>query len=237
MKKILIVLIAIILILPVVGYLSFKGKVPFISDKMLKQVDLGIDENPDIIYSFYDEIGFVDNLKGDSIKSGELVFEGGIDLEHTFTQSEINSWFSAWEQSWTGIPFKNLQVKLNPDGTVEASSLISIKEAESIGKTLGYTDQQIEQAKNYLGYIPDPLPLYAKGKASILEDDVMISMDRFKVANFDVPSSISSPVAALIEDVIEKARFLSDQTTIKSAILTPQGVEFTGRVPASVRIK
>ena len=236
MKKFLL-FIFILFVLLGVGYLTLRGKMPILSDMVLKQVDLGIDESPDVIYGFYDEIQFVDNLKGDTPKSGELVFEGGIDLDHTFTQSEINSWFSAWEESWTGIPFENLQVRLNPDGTVEASSLITIPEAESIGRTLGYTDEQIEKAKSYLEYIPDPLPLYAMGTASITEDDVMIDIDSFKVANFNVPSSLASAIGGVIEDVIERARYLSDETNIKSATVTSEGVKFLGRVPASVSIK
>jgi len=240
MKKFLItfsIVLLIIFVLLGIGYLTFRGKMPILSDMVLKQVDLGIDESPDVIYAFYDDIQFVDNLKGDTPKSGTLVFEGGIDLDHTFTQSEINSWFSAWEKSWTGIPFQNLQVRLNPDGTVEASSLITVSEAESIGRTLGYTDEEIAKAKTYLEYIPDPLPLYAKGTASVTEDDVMIDIDSFKIANFNIPSSLAGAIGGVIEDVIERTRHLSDDTTIKSAIVTAEGVQFVGTVPASVSIQ
>lgn len=237
MKKIILFLLLLILLSVGIGYLTLKGKIPFISERIFKQVDLGINESPEVIYTYYDEIGFVNNLEGDTPQSGELIFEGGIDLDHTFTQQEINSWFSAWEESWTGIPFKNLQVKLNSDGTVEASSLISIQEAESIGKTLGYSQEEIDKAKSYLEYIPDPLPLYAKGTISITQDDVQIDMSNFKVANFNVPSTITSGVAWIVEDVIEKARNMSDETTINSATVTSEGVKFIGRVPASVSIK
>lgn len=236
MKKLLIIILSLISILGIF-YLVIKGKIPIISNIVLKQVDLGVNESSDIIYSYYDQIGFINNLNTDTKQTGELVFEGGIELEHTFTQKEINSWFRAWEESWAGIPFQNLQVRLNPEGAVEASSLISIKEAESIGKTLGYTDEQISKAKTYLKYIPDPLPLYAKGSVSITQDDVSINIQNFKVVNVNVPESLANSMGKIVEDVIERARNLSDSTTIKRAVVTPQGVEFVGTVPASVSIK
>ncbi len=237
MKKFLLILLLLIIGLGVVGYLTIKGKVPVLYNAVFQQVDLGIDESPDIIYAFYEEIGYVDNLKGDTPKSGELVFEGGIDLDHTFTQSEINSWLSAWENSWTGIPFKNLQIRINSDGTVEASSLISLKEAESIGRTLGYSQEDIDKAKDFLKYIPDPLPLYAKGTASIKENQVNLDIQNFKVVGYSLPEGMNSTVEGVIEDIISRARNLSTETDIKSAEVTSEGVKFLGTVPASVSIK
>lgn len=75
MKKFLFILLILFILLGI-GYLTLRGKMPILSDIVLKQVDLGIEESPDIIYGFYDEIQFEDNLKGDTQKSGELVFEG-----------------------------------------------------------------------------------------------------------------------------------------------------------------
>lgn len=237
MKKILLI-IFLVIVLAVTGiYLVLKNNVFSLNIPGMEQIDLGIDESPDIIYAYYEEIGFQNNLEGDTPRSGTLVFEGGIDIEHTFTQKEINSWFSAWENSWTGIPFKNLQIKLNTDGTVEASSLITLKEAEALGRTLGYSQEDIEKAKGYIRYIPDPLPLYATGTASITENDVSIDIDNMKIGNISVPSNISSAIGYVIEDSIEKARTLSDYTNVKEAIVTSEGVRFKGTVPASVNVR
>lgn len=237
MKKILLI-IFLVIVLAVAGiYLVLKNNVLSLNIPGMEQIDLGIDESPDIIYAYYEEIGFQNNLEGDTPRSGTLVFEGGIDIEHTFTQKEINSWFSAWENSWTGIPFKNLQIKLNTDGTVEASSLITLKEAEALGRTLGYSQEDIEKAKGYIRYIPDPLPLYATGTASITENNVSIDIDNMRIGNISVPSNISSAIGYVIEDSIEKARTLSDYTNVKEAIVTSEGVRFKGTVPASVDVR
>jgi hypothetical protein len=220
-----------------VGYLTLKGKIPLLSDKILSQKDLGINESPDEIYAFYDEIGYVDGLKGEEPKSGELLFEGTIDIEHTFTQSEINSWLSAWEQGWADIPFRNLQIKLNSDNTVEASALISVKKAESIGKMLGYSDEEIEKAKEYLGYIPDPLPLYATGTASISNNVPDLNVRDFKVVGISLPQGLIQPVTNVLSDIMERGTNMSGaQTDIQSAEVTEAGVEFVGTVPAKVSI-
>lgn len=237
MKKFLLILLLVIISITAVGYLAIKGKIPIITNAVFKQIDLGIDETPETIYAFYDQIGFVDGLKGDTPKTGDLVFEGSIPLNHTFSQKEINSWISAWEESWTGIPFKNLQIKLYPDGTVEASSLISIKDAEAIGRTLGYTDEEINKAKTFLTFIPDPLPLYAKGTASVTNDVVSMNATDFKVANYTLPQNLTDAVIGVVEDTIERAKTMSDSAAIQSATVTSDGVKFVGTVPASVKIK
>jgi hypothetical protein len=241
MKKFLTILgvfFFLLIIVVGIGYLSIRGKVPFISNKVFSQVDLGIDETPDEIYSYYDEIGYVDGLQGEQPKSGELVFEGTIDINHTFTQSEINSWLSAWEESWADVPFQNMQIKLNPDGTVEASALISVEKAETIGRMLGYTNEEIEEAKKYLGYVPDPLPLYATGRASITNNTVNLNVDDFKVSRLPLPGALINPVTNVISDIVARGTTIGGaQTYIREANVTAEGVEVLGKVPASVSIK
>lgn len=237
MKKALIILLVLI-VLGGLGYFTLTGKIPFLSNLIFKQEDLGVEATTDEIYAFYDEIGYEDGLKGEEPKSGELVFGGEIDIEHTFTQSEINSWLTAWEKSWTGIPFENLQIKIGPDGDVEASSLISVSKAEDIGRSLGYSQEEIEKAKTYLKYIPDPLPLYATGTASISNNDVTLGVESFKVAGVPVPDMLKSQMGGVIEDIMERAIHLEGaQTDIETAEITEDGVEFVGTVPASVSIK
>lgn len=238
MKKALLIVLLLFVIVGGLGYLTLSGKLPFLSNLILKQKDLGIEATTDEIYAFYEEIGYEDNLRGETPKSGELIFEGAIDIEHTFTQSEINSWLTSWEQSWTGIPFENLQIKISPDGTVEASSLISVSKAEDIGRSLGYTQEEIDKAKTYLKYIPDPLPLYATGTASIINNEVNLGVGTFKVAGIGLPDTLKSQMAGVIEDVMERAiHFEGAQTDIKSAKVTEAGVEFIGTVPRKVSIK
>ena len=236
MKK-LIFSVLILAILLGVGYLTFKGRMPVLSEMIYKQVELDVKETPDEMYNYYDEIGYVNNLKGDEPKSGELVFEGGIEIEHTFTQSEINSWIAAWEGEWADLPFKNSQIRINSDGTVEASSLITVSTAESFAKTLGYTDEEISKAKNYIKFMPELLPLYAKGTAAITENNTMVEIQDFKIAGYTVPSTLYSGLSSILESLTERTRKLSDYTDVASAIVTSEGVSFKGTVPASVNVK
>lgn len=237
MKRVLLFFLLLIAVLVGVGYLTLKGKIPVLSNIIFKQVDLGIDESPDTIYSFYDEIGFIDNLKGESAKSGELVFEGSISLEHTFTQQELNSGISAWEESWTGTPFKNMQIKINSDGSIQVSALILTKQAEDIAKTLGYTDEQIGKAKDYLKLVPEYLPIYAQGSLSITNNIVDIDTKSFNIAGVNLPAPLAEEVGSALADVVDKTRRLSDTAYAESAVFTSEGLEFKGTIPASVRIK
>jgi len=237
MKNLLIILFLLILVLVGLGYFAINGKVPALTNVAFKQVDLGVRETPDEIYSLYDEIGYINNLKGDTPKSGTLIFEGGIELDRTFTQSEINSWIAGWEKDWGDLPFQNSQIRINSDGTVEASSSISIPVAESFAMMLGYSQEDINKAKSYLKFIPDSLPLYAKGKAAITENSASYDIQTFKIGGYTIPSSLNSPIANLLENITSRTRELSDYTNVKEAIVTSEGVKFVGTVPAIVSIK
>ena len=237
MKKVLLFLLILIFLIVGVVYLAIRSTIPTLTNATFKQVDLGVRETPDQIYSFYDDIGYVNNLKGNTPKSGELVFEGGIELDHTFTQKEINSWIAGWEKDWSDLPFRNSQIRINSDGTVEASSSISVFVAESFGKMLGYTQEDINKAKSYLPFIPDLLPLYAKGSATITQNSAVYDIQNFKVGGITLPSLLNAPLATLLEDITTRIRNLSDYTNVKEAIVTPEGVKFVGTVPASVSIK
>lgn len=238
MKKFLIILsIFIVLALIVVGLLTVIGKMPGLSSMVYEQVDLGVRESPDIIYDYYEEIGYVNNLKGGEPKSGEVVFDGGIEIEHTFTQQEINSWIAAWESEWSGLPFKTSQLRINPDGTVEASSTLSISDAESFAKTLGYSDEDISKVKSYVKVIPDPLPIYAKGTASIEGNNVAMDVQSFKVGGYTLPSSVSSAIGSVLESIVTRARQLNAETNVERAVVTAEGVDFKGTVPVSVDVR
>jgi hypothetical protein len=237
MKKILLCILILLILIVGAGYLILTSKIPALTNAALKQVDLGVRETPEEIYSFYDDIGYENNLKGNETKSGELVFEGGIELNHTFTQKEINSWICAWEQDWSNLPFQNSQIRINDDGTVEASSSISIPIAESFAKMIGYTQEDINKAKSYLKFIPDPLPLYAKGTAQITENTAKYNIQDFKIGGYTLPSSLNTPLSNLLEDITTRTRDLSDYTDVKTATITSEGVEFVGTVPASVSVR
>jgi hypothetical protein len=63
--------------------------------KLILNYSPAIKETSDEIHAFYNKHGYENNLNADQYKSDELVFEGGIGLEHTFSQSSISSRSSA----------------------------------------------------------------------------------------------------------------------------------------------
>ena len=236
MKKVLIILIAVVAVLGG-GYFLLKDRVPTLSQLIFKQIDLGTSESSDMIYEYLDEIGFVSELKGDEPKSGDLEFTGEIRIEKVFTEQEMNSFASSWKD-WAGSPFTDVQVKIYEDGTAEASASISIQGAENIAKTLGYTDEEISEAKKYLKYVPDPLPMYATGTAYIENNVIEMDLSNMKIAGVNLPGDLPNQVGNVIEDMGEKAiETMAPQTVIESAKVTEEGIDVQGTFPSAVGIK
>lgn len=239
MKKLIIAFVIFILLLLLCscGTVFAIRKIPSITGPFLKQVDLGVEETPEKIYGFYEEIGYENNLKGEEPKTGKLVFEGTLLMEHTFTQQEINSWIAAWEGEWAGLPVRNSQIRINKDGTVEASTTVSLDSVEAFAKSLGYSDTDISNAKSYLKVVPQTLPVYAKGKASIVNNTVDYDIQDIKIGQFPLPSNMYSPVESALEHITTQIKNLSQDTNIEKAVVTPDGVDYKGTVPAKVDIE
>ena len=142
MKKVAIIVLGLLVICCLIFFaigLVIAGKLPGLSDKYLEQKDLGITANPELIYDFYDTVGFEYNLESGQPSTGNLKYSGKLDVNRSFSQAEANAWVAAWGNDWDDMPFRNPQLLINEDGTLEGSAVLSIERAIKFAQQLGYS--------------------------------------------------------------------------------------------------
>ncbi|BAL81227.1 hypothetical protein [Caldisericum exile] len=116
-----------------------------------------------------------------SVKDYKYVWSGKVNVGTTYTQEEITAWLNENRPSY--FAFKNVQVKINNDGTIEAGANVDFKALSNYALT--------EDEKKYVpSFIPDSAPVYAKGVIYVQNNQVHIEPQSVVVGFIPVPSNL-----------------------------------------------
>lgn len=240
MKKAVLIILGLLLVCCLVSCVvifSLAGKVPGISDQLLSQKDLGVSGDPELIYDFYDEIDFKYTIESSQPQEGDLKYSGELAVERAFSQAEANAWISAWEKDWADMPFTNPQFVVNADGSMEGSAMVSIDKAIKFAEELGYSQEQIDEARSRVSFLDDDLPLYVKANGEIVNNELTLDVTELEVAGFGVPSSIASAVESLLSDFYPRIQEQAPTLDIKELKPSEGKMVFKGTIPAKVEIE
>ncbi len=159
MKKILIIGGAILLvIILIIGYTGF---FPAVSDLMgtNKPMDLGVSYSKQDYFNALSKAGFsLDNSAGLGPDT-RIVYEGEKNIDAEFTQEEVSAILSYDHAD--EFPVRDVQVKINNDGTMEASALVKLDDYKGI-------------SLNNAVYVKGKLELSAPNHVSIKEVDKLV---------------------------------------------------------------
>lgn len=234
MKKFAILILALILIL--LAGMTYLGFVPGISKYLVKPVDLGVRIDPTYTKSLEQKINFTNDLPGGVVPSGrEGIFSGSLKVDEQVTSVAATSILAEWKHRSPSLPIRDVQVRFNQDGTAEVSGVLEIGTAISVAKTLGYSDADIEKGKSYAKYVSGDLPFYVKGVAGATANQISISPSSFQLGKVEVPDSIASPAARVVEDVIERRIKQVGGINLDSIKMESGTLHFVGTVPSSIK--
>lgn len=240
MKKIVIVSIAILLvcIACLIIILAYIGLVPGLSDIFMKQKDLGIKSDIKLVENFYTKVGVENNFyQNEQPVEGELVYTGTINLrEEALSSEEVTSILSSW-QKWSPVFIENPQVKIADDGSVELSTIINVSKAKEFAKTLGYSDQEIDKGSKYVKIVNDKIPVYAKGNASMTDNQASFDISNAKIGNFPVPSFMLDEISPVLENALERRISQIPGTDIQKVELKEGKMIISGDIPQKTEIK
>jgi hypothetical protein len=219
------------------GAAAYFGFIPGLSDTFVKRVDLGIENNPQLSLDLREKSGVQFNIPEDEFPiDGEVIYEGEIDIEESLTSEQITSILNTVNSQHSTIPFSNVQIRINEDGTSEASFDLDIETTINEAKKLGYSDEEIEKGKKYLGVLGDSVYIYAKLSFDILNDELTVNPYAFRIQNFNVPSSITQMVADVGSNAIEDRLAQVPGLHIESLKQDGKRLNFSGTIPQSLRL-
>ncbi len=174
---------------------------------------------------------------GDS--SNQYVYKYGtvqsVDIE--FTSAEITSFFNENRPSY--YPLKNVQIKINNDGTIEAVASANVDYFLDNILSGKYSKAQIQSYMPALGILPANINLYLKMDGSVINNKSNVGIKEVTVQGIGIPSNIVNSNEAIgtinegIENVINKYNTKTGSSFNKIAIENGK-IKFQGSVPSSL---
>ena len=158
-------------------------------------------------------------------------YEGKKDLTESFTQEEISARLNY--ARWRYMPVTNTQVKIHDDGTIEFSGTVLMDRLDGFIARVGmgrYSRADVEKGLSYIGLFKVNPPIYAKGKASVTDNEASISVENIQIGKFNVPLvtvHANEVVNAVAQTIISQVNGLNAQ----SVTFGNGKMNFTGTVP------
>jgi hypothetical protein len=238
LKILMVVIIFIILVIVLmVGYYGF---VPGLSTVMGadKPKDLGVKYTK----AHYDQ--FSNKLNGDiipittSVSPAEsITYSGKIDVNKDFSQEEISSRLNYGR--WKYMPIKNVQVRINNDGSLEFSAnlvmdrIAGFIEREGMGK---WSIDDVSKGMNFIKLVRVDPPIYARLKASISNNQPNGNIEAITVGKFNVPLetvNANETAISLFRAITSKA----SSFYAKSVTFNQGKMHFEGTLPAKMMVE
>lgn len=178
LKNILIILS--IIILTIIITLIALGVMPGISQSK----DLGVKYTQQDLDNYYQKANYqVKELPAGSKPS--IRFTGSQQVNVAWTDEELTARMN--NDKWINHPAKNVQIKINADGTVQASAMISKTKAVAAAQSFGFPGSEIKMAQDFIKYLPEEIPVYIQGDIQIKDNRIVsYKLDEAKVGNLSL---------------------------------------------------
>ena len=146
------------------------------------------------------------SLPKNADQSKDFTLEGRKDSSFTLDSKELTAFTN--NRPWIKYPIKNVQVKIDKDGTIESSATLIVSRVMPFAVALGYSETQVRDAMQKYNIPPFEVPVYVKGTGSVLNDVVTINAQNIKIGAIPVPGDIVSQInkgaESILDDIIQK---------------------------------
>jgi hypothetical protein len=167
------------------------------------------------------------SISPDPDKPGGISYEGKKEIKTSFTSAEITALNNSVK--WVNYPISRLQIKINPDGTGEASGILDV---QKILKWISFTHPvaEIQSKVNEYKIGLNP-PFYLKGSVTVVNNKVTLIPQIIEIGRVVIPQNIIS------ENIIPVEKFAQDRLNsipnlnIKSLDLTGGRVNLDATYP------
>jgi len=225
--KFLIKLVVLVIIV-YFGYQYFlKDKISLFGPK-----DLGVKYTQADYQSTHDKFGTMVEKNSSSSASikDSLVYSGKKDVKISLNSSEITAYLNA--ETWKYAPLSNLQVKINNDGTAQASGILNLVNLIPY-LSLSVSTDEVQKAIDQFHISGNP-PFYAQGTVSVINNQVTFNINKLSVSQIPIPANYIN------ENISAVNKFASDRLnsipnlSVRSLSLTSGQVNLDATVPEKV---
>lgn len=249
-KKVGLGILIVIILVPVI-FFALAGYIPGLSALFgaTKPRDLGVKYTEEDKNSAITKSGATyDTLDASTSDDMSIQFSGSHETATSWNSAEMTALLN--DRPWKYWPISDVQLKINPDNTVEMSGVVNAEKLRGYGAGIGVPQAVIDR----VSLLPASAAFYLKGSGSLSEN---------QVASFDITSAqlgrLSIPTGVLLsyqrvidhayaEDVVSELNkysgkkgaivdFINEKLGwvsgffAKKAIFSDENLEFEGSIP------
>ena len=235
MKGLLKLFLLIIAILVFMAGLA--GFVPVLSTILgtNKPKDLGIKFTDADLAKAKEKAGVtVVELPKDTLPENSYSLSGQKAASFTLTSEEATAIIKA--DTCKYCAFSNVQLRLNPDGTMESTGMVDMSLLMGFAKSLGYATDDVDKALAEYHIPKIDMPFYIKGTGSIIDNKVTVNVQSLQAGRVSVPSGILSSnmgrINSFAADVVGRQTGFS----AKKWVVEGSKIVFDGTMPETESI-
>jgi len=237
----IILLVIIIVIVLILGYLGFIPGLSTIfgSDKPR---DLGIKYvKADYVSAAQKNKVSINVIDSASSPEASLKWTGANQVNSSWTSEEVTATINANSADWAYFPMKDVQFKVNNDGSVEASGILSFDKLKGYAEATKVSQYNIDSVSKILDEfkIPrEPVPFYIKGNLEIKNNNVDVEVPKLEIGRLPIPQSLYEPAKSSFESFAKEQLDGGGYGSfyIKSLNFDNGKLNFDGTLPAAVTI-
>ncbi len=172
------------------------------------------------------------------VKSGnsggpDFTLEGQKSVKYSLTGEEISALANSPLKFY---PFQEVQIKINPDGTLETSEIIRTNNIVNFAKSLGYNSEEVQKAINNYKIPISEVPIYAKGTLTITNNKPVLNLSSLVIGRIGVSASIVQEVSPTLESAVESILTNLPGVYVNSMTFDQGKMNFVGTIPTKQTI-
>lgn len=212
---------------------GYFGLIPSVSNMLgtNKPKDLGVKYANIDVMKLHDRVGaktvITKELTGPGAETG-IMFEGEKPAKYSIGSDELTALANS---PWKYIPVTNVQIKIAQDGTVETSAMLRADRVINFAKSLGFSQEQINDAIKEYKIPVTNIPVYAKGNFSVTDGKVEISAQKAEVGRVPLPAALIGQITPAITSGVESVITSFPGFSIKNLSFSNGKMNFEGTVP------
>ncbi len=158
-----------------------------------------------------------------------LQYSGSHSVEAVFNERELTALANAG--SWQHYPLENVQIRLNPDNSVEISGLLKSERLVDYLELTGESPGMTAQVLKVINLSQRKIPFYLLVQVAVLDDQVDLNLKKVSLGRLAIPRSFLEKNETSFESFIQNKMFFVKGLSIKSLTVKDGEVSFVGTLP------
>lgn len=231
MKKVLLLILGLIVIVPLL-LATYLGFVPGLSHVFGfdQPKNLGIVANEQALAeaNAKTKVELV-SLPASDDPAQSLRYEGSHEVTMTLSSEELTSMVQ--NSRWKYNPLSQVQVRVNPDGSGEASGYVDFSTALAYLKKFGVSQSDIDAALAKYPIPQSKFPFYVAMTGEVTDNNISASVSKLELARIPVPTGIVNQYLPAATSFVERTYLNGQVVSVKKLENRNGTIFFEGTVP------